>query len=213
MHNRSSSNGFLGPGNNSIVFNAEVDCYPMLKGWYRCSRIGRRVCHDQQVKADEAGGYEQTIFLNSGVYMGRVQDIKIAFRELNLLTKTLPHGCMEDQALFSYLYSQQEIHITLDFNSTLFGSMFKMQDMYDINNNTGYFFRRLDTGDVITPFILHFNGNKEFIPEFFTRYIRTFVGLHGRDVAIRALEQGHLRIDNEQVKFRDFCNVHQILGI
>lgn len=209
--------------NATVIFSAEANCWPMEEGsLYNCPLMQgekfqqpnntspSKICFEQSERARKIFKITRpTVYLNSGSYIGPVEDIKSTMKQIKLLTKSISGQCMEDQALFSYIYMADTSPIALDYEGDLFAPLFLTIDNFELNNKTGYFQDNSGTTPT-TPFVLHFNGEKGRLKEFMEIYFKTFIGKHGKSHALGLLEAGSIYLDFQQRKFTDLCNITEV---
>lgn len=173
---------------NKVMFNSEVNCFPFnsYSNTYRCLKYSGEEHYNHHLKnsmrsitkpnttqvislgcaKQEALSKERKLktdkYLNSGVSIGTVSSYKSLLAAFWHEVSNSPLGCMDDQGFVGWIYGNQLVNITLDYDGYFVDSKYK-QD-FTFNNHNGMFGRQTTVVDkeeeMNYPFLIHHNGDK-----------------------------------------------------
>ena len=193
---------------NSIMFNAEVNCWPFTHphpSIYNCpqmqgdSYLKNRTevplaCKMSKDKAEALGilNFERSaIYLNSGLSIGTARMYKKLLDATISLVNTLPALCKDDQGVFTWLYLQGYYGVTLDYERKLFVSANEKLFNFNFTTEKGLW---SFNESLNYPTAIHFNGDKMYFDKFYSTLLfekmdetvgNKFIYAHGKQVLFK----------------------------
>lgn len=201
--------------NRGVLFGAENACWPATcssEAFFRCplmqglNYLQNRSLHEPficELQRRLAPANATSVFLNAGVSVGRAHwHRRIADQYFSLVSE-LPDGCLDEQAVYSWLFASSTKGVFLDHSAALVTSAFRRIDDLSFDEARGsWISARRGTAAPI----LHFNGDKDPFGPSVRRLFDWLRRRHGRDGFRRLLDRpGRLFVDGVQRTFNDFC--------
>ena len=194
-----------------VIFNGENKCWPfvhphpsiyncpLMQGdYYLDTKKTPLACKMSAEKAEKLDVHHgSSIFLNSGLSIGKVGVYKSILEAAISLVPTLPPLCHDDQGILAWLYLKDiDYKIRIDYEQKLLISANRIHRSFIFWTDKG-----LWSFNGTFPIGIHFNGDKSHYHKFFENLKAS--SMFDKNITYAR----NVSVYGNQIKFEDFCPV------